>query len=158
MTAIGRHEVYGLPFLEGKFDILAESGHRTRLGDAHGQTALGQSRLHTRPDDVVDGEFVTEDDGLVVVDVDDGGQTFTIEAKEVEERGVLTERIVVIGVVIGGNAVAQHKDKATAKGLLQALTALDVGLSREHRKEGIKGVKRGSKGSRVKKQPSLAAD
>ena len=135
----------GLPFLEGKFDILAERGHGTRLGDTHCQTALGQRGLHARPDDVVDSEFVTENDGLVVVDVDDSCQTFVVEAKEIEERGILTERIVVIGVVIGGDAVAQHKDEATAKGLLQALTALDVGLSREHGKR-LKRVKRGSKG------------
>ena len=73
--------------------------HGATILDSHCLTLIVQGGLRTRPHDVVDGEFVTKHYLSVLVDIDDCCQCGIVEAEEVEERGVLTEAISVVGIV-----------------------------------------------------------
>ena len=73
--------------------ICGKVGHRTDFLNAHALALLLDGRLHACPYDVVDGELVTEDDLLVVIDVDYCRKTLIIRCEEVQECRVLTEMI-----------------------------------------------------------------
>ena len=122
MSAVGRHEMYGLTGCRGCVQILSQLAHRTGVGHTNSSGILGDGRLFAGPDDIIDGQFVTEDDGAVVVNIDDSSQSLAIQTEKVEKRGILTKLIVVVGIVVTGDAVTEEKQPLALR--FQILKAL----------------------------------
>ena len=109
-------------------EIDLQFAHGPGVADATNGSTLVKRRNGARPDDVVDGEFVAEDNLAVFIDIDDSGQAGIVEAEEVEERRVLAEAIGVVGIVHANFMIAKEEHEATAHVLLQTGAAPDIGF------------------------------
>ena len=89
--------------------IILKLTHGQGLVDAHNGGFLAERRLGARPHDVVDGQFIAEDNLRVVVHIDDGGQPGIVQAKEILERGVLPESVGVVGIVHAHLVIAEEQ-------------------------------------------------
>ena len=123
VATIGRQEVDWF-----STDDCCQFIHRPDVGNTYGSGHLAQRGLGTRPDDVVDGQLIAEDDFAVLIDVDDGGQSGVVEAEEIKERGVLTETVGVVGIIHRCLVVAEEEQQAAAHVALQLGAATDIGF------------------------------
>ena len=112
-------------------DKLSQLRERTGLRYAHLFGQRGNRRLVAHPDDVVDGEIVAEDDGLVCVKIDDGGNVGDGKSKEIKEVAVLAEVICVVRIVHRGFMVAQKHGDTALHGRCQFLSSVLVNLGFE---------------------------
>ena len=127
-----RPVVDGAALLDGVVQIGHQLVGRTCLGDAHGGRLLVQGGLGAHPNDVVDGEFVAEDDFPVLVDVNHGIQPGKVQAEIIKEGGVLPVAEGVVLVVQSLFVVAQEQQHALADSFLQRGTALHVSFFCKH--------------------------
>ena len=132
LRPVDRKMMDGLSLCHGLFDIILEAVQRLGLHDADAEGFLLQCRLSSHPYDVVNREFVAENDFLVVVDVDHGGQAGIIKAEEIQEGRILTEAVGVVGIVHSDFLVAKEEEDAAAYAFLQGITSLYVSFFREH--------------------------
>ena len=113
--------------------LFLEPGRRLGPVDSGLVAPLPQGGLAAHPHDVVYGQLVTENRGDPLIYVQQGPQTWKVQAEEIQECRVLTERIGVVLVVHPGLVVAQEQEKAFLTVVLhvsnQAGPPLDIGLS-----------------------------
>ena len=109
LGTIGRQVVDGAALLDGVVQIGHQLVGRTCLDNAHGSGLLVQGGLGTHPDDVVDGEFIAEDDFTVLVNVNHGIQPGKVQAEIIKERGVLAVAEGVVLVIQSLFVIAQKK-------------------------------------------------
>ena len=113
--------------------LVFEPGRRLGPVDSGIVTPLPQGGLTAHPHDVVYGQLVAENSGDTLIYVQQGSQSGKVQAEEVQECRVLTERIGVVLVVHPGLVVAQEQEKALLAVVLhvsnQAGPPLDIGLS-----------------------------
>ena len=124
--------MYGMAFGRSAVKIVLELAHGEGLADAYTLALLTNGGLDTHPDDAIDGELVAKDNLAVLIDVDDGGKTGIIGAKEIEERRVLTIVIGVVGIVHATLVVAEEEQQATLQRVFQLLTATDISFFCKH--------------------------
>ena len=115
-----------------RLEAVGQAGERGGLRHAHRRGLIGDQRLRAHPDDVVDVDVVAEDPFFAAFGVDDRGQVGFVEPEEIQERTVLPELILVVGIVAAGFAVAQQQDHALAYLLQQAFPAGNIDLFVEH--------------------------
>ena len=75
LGTVRRKIVYSLAFLHSFVQVTGYIGRRAGLRNAHPLALLFQSGLGTHPDNMVDGQFITEDNLLILINVDNGRQT-----------------------------------------------------------------------------------
>ena len=109
-------------------DELGELRERTGLRHAHLLGQRSNRRLIAHPDDVIDGEVITENDRLVRVEVDDGGDVGDGKSKEIEEVTILTEVIGIVGIVHRGLMVAQKHGDTVLDSCRQFLSSVLINL------------------------------
>jgi len=68
-------------------------------GDADLLTFLVKGRLGPCPDDIVNGQVITEDTLGALICVDNSGKAGAIEPEEIEKGTVLPERILIVRVI-----------------------------------------------------------
>ena len=122
----------GTAFLPRLFQVVGHFAERRGLRYTHRRGLVGDQGLRTHPDDVVDVHVIAEDAFFARFGVDDGGQVGLVESEEIEERTVLPELVLVVGIVAAGFAVAQQQDHALAYLLQQAFPAGNIDLFVEH--------------------------
>ena len=90
--------MHRLTFLYGFVQIADNPSGRKRLPNAYPFTLLFQSRLRTHPYNMIDSQFVSENDFFVLIDVNDSGKSGKRQAEIVEESRILTitESIIFI--------------------------------------------------------------
>ena len=88
------------------------------LRNAYGRCFLAECRLDTRPDDIIDGQIITEDDLCVSIYIDDGGQAGIVKTEKIQKCGVLTEAIGIVGIVDASLVIAQEEQQPAAHVLL----------------------------------------
>ena len=94
---------------------------------------VGHALYGTIPDDVFDVDVIADEAFAVVVDVDDAYQSVALLTEVIEERRVLTERIIgIIWIVIGRLVIAEQYDDTLAHKPFQLVTALQIGFLAEH--------------------------
>lgn len=85
------------------------------------------------PDDVFNVDVITDEPFLVVVDIDDTHQSVAFLSEIVQERGVLTERIVGISRIVARRLIVAEQDNHSfADEFLQGLAPADIGFFTEH--------------------------
>lgn len=132
LGAVGGQEMDGAARGQGSLDHLLETGEGKGLrGSDHGGL-LAEEGLRAHPDDVVDGEVVAEDNVASFIDVDDGSEAVEVESEVVEERGVLTETVGVVGIIHRSMVVAEEQQHAAAHAALQLRPPLDIGFFAKH--------------------------
>ena len=87
-----------LTFLYGFVQIADNSGGRKCLPNTYPFALLFQSRLCAHPHNMVDSQFVPENDFFVLIDVNDSGKSGKRQAEIVEKGRILTitESIIFI--------------------------------------------------------------
>jgi hypothetical protein len=95
-------------------------------------TPLPQRRLRSRPDDVLNGQIRAKNSFLVLVSIHEGSETRRIEAKEIEERTVLPERIRILRVIHRAICVAEKEEQAGSQILAKASSSFGIHVRREH--------------------------
>ena len=95
---VRRKIMHRLTFLYGFVQIADNPGGRKRLPNAYPFTLLFQSRLRTHPYNMIDSQFVSENDFFVLIDVNNSGKSGKRQAEIVEESRILTitESIIFI--------------------------------------------------------------
>lgn len=132
LGAVGGQEMDGAARGQGSLDHLLETGEGKGLrGSDHG-SLLAEKRLCAHPNDVIDGGVVAKDDVAPFIDVDDGSEAVEVEPEIIEERGVLTETVGVVGIVHRSMVVAEEQQHAAAHAALQLRPPLDIGFFAEH--------------------------
>ena len=109
-------------------DEVGELPERTGFLHTHLLSQRGNRRLVAHPDDVIDGEVVAENDRLVRVKVNDGGDVGNGKSEEIEEVAVLTEVISVVGIIHRSLVVAEEHSDAAIHGVHQFLSSVFVNL------------------------------
>ena len=109
VVTIGRQEVdaaaLGLGLVTDGLQLL----HRRRVGHAHLGGHVGHTVDRAIPHDVLDIDIIPDQGLHVVVDVDDAYQAIALLTEVVEERRVLTERIIsVVGIIAWRLIVAKE--------------------------------------------------
>ena len=133
VVAIGRQEVDGAAFRAGIVADGLQLGHRSRLCHAHLGSHVGHALHRAVPHDVLDVDVVADEAFAVVVDVDDAHQSVALLSEVIQERRVLTERVVgVVGIVVGRLVVAEEHHYALADELLELIAALYVSFFAKH--------------------------
>ena len=122
---------------------LVQVGHDVRrgacVGNAHGCGFLAERGLRTHPDDVVDAQFVAENDFTVFVDVDDGRQPGEGKSEIIKKSRILTIAEGVVLVVQSLFVVPQEQQDTRAHGFLQLGSALYISFFRKHGVSCFKG-------------------
>jgi hypothetical protein len=129
---IGRKETHLPTGAHRRSHDLGEDRPRSGVGHADHFRPLGDRRQITHPNDVVDGQLVSEDHRTVLVDIDHRRQIGLVEPEVVEEGAVLAKWEAVIGIVHRALAVAQKEQEAAVDSPLQLRATLAVGLFRKH--------------------------
>ena len=111
---------------DGLADALAKGADRESPCDADLGAHLPQRRLRAGPDDVLDGEVVAVKGGFARLGIQQTRDARHIEAEVVAERGVLTEVVGVVGIIVGGILVAREQDQALADFAAELVAALLV--------------------------------
>ncbi len=131
VAAILRGEVHLAALRLRLLDEFGELCERTSLRHAHFLGQRGNRRLVAHPNDVVDGEVVAEDNRLVRVEVNDGGDVGDGKSEEIEEVTVLTEVIGIVGIVHRGLMIAQKHGDTVLDGRCQFRSSVLINLGFE---------------------------
>ena len=105
-------------------DIFGQFVQRQCVGNTHSLRQGGNRGLVSHPDDIINGEVIAKDDGLVRIKVDNGGNVCDGKPEEIEKVAVLTEVIGVVRIVHRGLVVAQENGDAMLYGLREFLTSV----------------------------------
>ena len=139
LGAVGRQVMDALTALHGLVQVADDIGRGACVGDAHGCGFLAERGLRTHPDDVVDAQFVAENDFTVFVDVDDGRQPGEGKSEIIKESRILTIAEGVVLVVQSLFVVPQEQQDTRAHGFLQLGSALYISFFRKHGVSCFKG-------------------
>ena len=133
VMAVRRQKMNGATFGAGLVADGLQLSHRCRVGNTHLRCHVGHALNGTIPDDVFDVDVIADEAFAVVVDVDDAYQSVALLTEVIEERRVLTERIIgIIWIVIGRLVIAKQHDDTLAHKPFQLVTALQIGFLAEH--------------------------
>ena len=133
VVPVGRQEVDGAAFRASLVADGLQLCHRSRLRHTHLGSHVGHALHRAVPNDVLDVDVVADEAFTVVVDVDDAHQSVALLSEVIQERRVLTERVVgVVGVVVGRLVVAEEHHYALADELLELIAALYVSFFAKH--------------------------
>ena len=117
-----------LSLLQVALDLL----ERTYFGNTGSFRFLLEGRLDAHPDNGIDGQLIPKDDLPVVVDVDNGGQSGIRQAEEIEEGGILTEMIGVVGIIHATLVISQKQQQSGTDCLFQFRPTGDVCIFTKH--------------------------
>ena len=131
LCTVGRQRVEALPLLLRGADIGFKFPAGSHVAHAHESAHLTLGGHIAHPHDVVDGQFVGEDDFPVGIDVDEGAHAGVVRPEVVEHRAVLTEGVAVVAVVHAHFPVADEDEQAAPHPLPELGSAFDICLFAE---------------------------
>lgn len=131
-VTIGWQVVY---FLSGSYclvKILFKICRGAGVGDSGKSGFLMYGGLVSHPYDMVDCKLVAEYDFATVVYVYDGIESGVRLPEEIEERGILTERIGVVFIVDTAFVIAEKQNKSGSCSVAESFSSPDINFFIEH--------------------------
>ena len=128
--------MYHPALVHGSLHLVLQLGGRFGPVDSGLVAFLPESGLAAHPHYIIYRQFVSEYCGHSLVYVHQRRQPGEIQAEEIEEGGILTVRVGVVGVVHPGLVVAQEKEKSGLAVVFhighQTGSPLNISLSGKH--------------------------